>query len=323
VIALVWRDRPPRLRWLVIGLAVGGACWLAPILQGLGSNSNISALATSTRGLPRLGFGWGLRVLGTAGSPSPLWLHHLQDTYFGVLGTIAVNSPAIGAVVLGILVVIATWAWRTGRVMLGALALVTLVSSVATAIGFALVPVRNSLNLAYMITVLWAVSVLIWSVVLWALVLVGVAAARRMAGQHSLRSRAGRSAIWAPAVLAVPVVVLVLGIVALSSYEPGLVNVGTSASDSRVLPRMAAAIERVAPQHHFVVRVDEVGGIGLMSFWLSEGAAWSLEGDGWHPGLEGMARAYTGLAAPPGSPVYRITVDPGARSGSIRVERSP
>ncbi len=319
ILALGLGSRPPRLRWLVVGVAVGGACWLAPLLQSLGPAGNLAALATSTHGLPRWGIGWGLRVIGTAGSPAPLWLHTLPTQFFQVLGTIAVNGPALGVVVLGILTVIAAWAWRGGRRMLCALSLVTLVCSLTVGAGFALVPTRNSLNLAYMITVLWALSLLVWSVVLWALVLVATATARRLAGPDVARPRVAGGPKWAAVVLVVPTVALVLGAAALRSYQPGLVNVGTSASDSRLLPRIASQVERAAPRRHVVLRVHEVGVTGLQSFWLTEGAAWSLEAAGWHPGLEGMARAYTGLVPQPGSAVYQVTVDPGDPSAAVQI----
>jgi hypothetical protein len=323
LLSILLNGRPLKVRWLVVGLAVAVGCWLAPLLQSFGSDSNLSLLARSGQGLPRMGFSWGLRVVGTVGSPSPLWLHDLPGNFFGVLGTIAVNSPAIGVIVLGALAVIAALAWRRGRVMLCALSLVTLVCSVAAGIGFGLVPSKNSLNLAYMITVLWAMSMLVWSVALWALALLVAATARRVAGSNVLRPLVGSRPVWAPAVLAVPVAVLVLGAAALRSYQPGLVNVGTSASDSRSLPRIATQIERAAPRGRVVVRVNEAGGDGLMSFWLTEGAAWSLEAAGWHPGVDGMARAYTGLVPQPGSAVYEVTVNPTEDSALVRIKRSP
>jgi hypothetical protein len=322
LVAVLLTGRPARVRWLVVGLVVAVGCWLAPLLQALGSHSNVTALASSGRGLPRLGLGWGLRVVGTVGSPSPLWLHHLPNDYFGVLGTIAVNSPAVGVVVLGVLAGIATVAWRRGRLTLCALALVTLLCAVAMAVGFGLVPTRNSLNLAYMITALWALSVLVWSVVLWTLALLVAAVARRVAEPGGPRPSTGRRVAWVSAILVVPVAVLVFGAVALRSYQPGLVNVGTSASDSRSLPRIAAQIERLTPRGRVAVRVNEPGADGLLAFWLTEGAAWSLEAAGWHPGVYGMAAAYTGLVPEPGSAVYEITVYPTGQSPIVRIRQA-
>jgi hypothetical protein len=254
------------------------------------------------------------------GSPSPLWLHHLPSDYFGVLGTIAVNSPAAGVVVLGVLAGIATVAWRRGRLRLCALALVTLLCSAAMALGFGLVPTKNSLNLVYMITALWAISVLVWSVVLWALSLLVAAMARRVARSGSSPPLIGSRAVRVFASLVVPVTVLVFGAVALRSYQPGLSNVGTSVSDSRSLPRIAAQIERATPRGRVGVRVNESGADGLVSFWLTEGAAWSLEAAGWHPGLYGMAAAYTGLVPEPGSAVYEVTVYPRGQSPIVRIK---
>jgi len=322
LVGILLKGRPTRVRWIVVGLAVGIGCWLAPLLQTFGSSSNVSALVRSGQGLPRMGFRWGFQVLGTVGSPSPLWLHDLPNNFFGVLSTIAINSPVNGIIVLGGLAVIATAAWRHGQRNLCALSLVTIVCSVALGIGFGLVPTKNSLNFAYMITALWATSVLVWSVVLWALVLLVAATARRVAGSEANQPRDGWHPVWSAAVLAVPVAVLVSGAVALRSYQPGLVNVGTSASDSRSLPRIATEIERVAPRGRVAIRVNEVGGDGLMSIWLTEGAAWSLEAAGWHPGVYGIARAYTGLVPQPGSPVYDVTVNPKERSAFVRIKRS-
>jgi hypothetical protein len=322
LVALLLQCRPATVRWLVVGLVVAVGCWLAPLLQTFGSHSNLSALAKSGQGLPRMGLGWGLRVVGTVGSPSPLWLRDLPGEYFGVLGTIAANSPALGVVVLAVLAGIATVAWRRGQSRLCALSLVALVCTVAMAVGFGLVPSRNSLNLAYMITALWALSVLVWSVVLWALVLLVAAMVRRVTAPNRLEPLVGRHAVWAPVVLAVPVATLVVGAVALRSYQPGLVNVGTSASDSRSLPRIATQIERVTPRGRVAVRVNEPGADGLLSFWLTEGAAWSLEAAGWHPGVYGLAAAYTGLVPEPGSAVYDVTVVPKGQSAVVRITHS-
>jgi hypothetical protein len=147
-------------------------------------------------------------------------------------------------------------------------------------------------------------------------------AARRVAGPEANQHLNGWRPAWSAAVLAVPVAVLVSGAVALRSYEPGLVNVGTSASDSRSLPRIATEIERVAPRGRVAIRVTESGGDGLMSIWLTEGAAWSLEAAGWHPGVYDTARAYTGLVPQPGSAVYEVTVNPKDRSAFVRIKRS-
>jgi len=59
-----------------------------------------------------------------------------------------------------------------------------------------------------------------------------------------------------------------------------------------------------------------------MSIWLTEGAAWSLEAAGWHPGVYGIARAYTGLVPQSGSAVYDVTVNPKERFAFVRIKRS-
>jgi hypothetical protein len=320
VVAVLLGRRPARFRWLVTGLAVGVGCWLAPLLQGLGSNGNISALAGTGHGLPRMGVVWGLRVLGAIGSPSPLWLHHLSDTFFGALGTVSVNSPVAGVIVLVALGIIAMWAWRVGRRMLAALSIITLACSVAMAAGFSLVPTKNELNFVYMNTALWVMSILVWSVILWALFLLAAAAARWLTARRGFALPADRFAKWGAATVAVPVTLLAFGLVSLRSYQPDLANVGTRTSDARVLPRIATAIEKATPGRRVVVRVKEVGAPWLVSYWLTEGAAWSLEAAGWHPGLGGFARSYTGLVPQPGSDIFLVTVDPRVGIRTIRPE---
>jgi hypothetical protein len=326
LIAMLLTGRPARLRWLVTGLAVGAACWLAPLIQGIGANSNLSALATSGRGLPRMGLRWGLQTLGTIGSPSPLWLHHLPLfpdrllTYFSVLGSINANSPVLGIGVLVVIAVIAVVAHRAGRTMLAAVSIVALVCSTTTGLAFGLVPAQNSLSFAYMIDILWAVSILVWSAVVWALGLLAVGALRRLGRSLAVPEQVGRRTTWGWTALVAPAVVLALGIAALRSYQPGLRNVGTRASDVEAVPSVVSQVERVVPDGRVDVRVDETGRPWLESFWLSEAVAWSLEADGRHPGLDGLARAYTGLVPQPGSAVYRATVDPSSSSVVVRIE---
>ncbi len=85
VLALAFAMRsaePRRLRWLGAGLVVGLLCWLAPLIQEVtGHPGNLSALARSGEGHATLGFGFGLSLVGMAGSLHPLWVTHLPTAF--------------------------------------------------------------------------------------------------------------------------------------------------------------------------------------------------------------------------------------------------
>ena len=86
-IGVVLYGRPSRNRWFFGGLIVGVLCWIAPLAQELGSNGNLSAIATANSGRPTLGFGYGLRTLARAAAPHPIWKIHQPVTGGGALGT--------------------------------------------------------------------------------------------------------------------------------------------------------------------------------------------------------------------------------------------
>jgi hypothetical protein len=320
VIALVVGGRPKRLRWLAAGSVVALACWLAPFGQQLGSRGNLSGLAGSGEGLPRMGFTFGLRAVGAIGSPSALWLHRLPGTYTYVIHSIKVNPTALGVVVLGVLALVASAAWRSGQRPLCALSLVALASSVGLMVGYAEVPLESSLSFDYMICVLWAASVLVWAVAVWAVLsfIAGVAAARQKAGVHA-ESR------WRPhqrqtaaglAAVGVPAAALVVGAIALQSFVPTVATVGSSSDDFRSVVQLTSRIERSVPPGAIVLSISVPSPDIYHSAAVEEGVAWRLEADGWRAGLDNDS--YTGLRPLRGAPIFEFGLSRGGRVVIVR-----
>ncbi len=178
--------RLQRLGWLITGVGVGLVCWLAPLVQEAGGNGpgNLSALAGPNGGEAIVGFGFGLRLLGAAGSLHPLWLTHLPTAFFPLLGLEYAHAPWFGGLIIGLLLCITVVALAAGRRRLGALGAIALAAAVGEMASFAVFPADNLLNLSYLINSLWVVSILIWSVVVWAAVSIGLWVWHRYGGDE-------------------------------------------------------------------------------------------------------------------------------------------
>jgi len=111
--------RPRRSGWLVVGLGVGLPCWLAPLIQELGTH--LSALIKSGRGQSTLGLGLGLRMVGLAGAPHPIWLTDIPSGFYTMAVFEFGHAPWYGVLILALLAVITVVAFVTGRRALGAL----------------------------------------------------------------------------------------------------------------------------------------------------------------------------------------------------------
>ncbi len=301
--------RPPRFRWLVLGLLVGAAGWIAPLVQNLGRQGNISALVASGQGQRTTGFAFGLRVVGWLGSPPPLWLRHQPSNFYSLAASINANATVVGFLVLFALAVIALLAWRGGRRRLGVLSLVALVSCVGTAVSFSIIPERNALSVSYGISFVWALSILVWTVAVWSAVVLGSAWVGRRPPVEVERSSPRREAITGWVAIGVLTIVGSVGIASLRTFVPSQSNVGlSSAGDSSVI-QVAKHIERTVPPGPVVIRVSVVDADGFSSLAIAEGVAWQLEADGWEPGLYSLEGLYTGLVPSANSSAFVVTVD--------------
>jgi hypothetical protein len=302
LVALALGRRPQRIGWLAVGLGLAVVCWIAPLLQNWSANGNLSALLASGHGQPTMGLGFGLRVMGTVGSPSALWTHSPPNTLFAVLGLIRNHSEFFGAALLVLLVsisVIGLWFKQRG---LAGLAAITFLVSVGTVIGFALIPPHNLLNLDYMITVLWLVSLAVWITVVWAVVaLIHSQVHRLQFEEHRFR---GASTYFAGLATCGVVALTVAGLVQVVSFVPSPENVGLSMAGFSTVREIASQIERAAPtgplgfsisgDHDDVVRVD-----------MAEAVAWRLTAAGRQVGTY-VAQADTDLRPAPGAAEFVI-----------------
>jgi hypothetical protein len=292
-------------------MGVGVVCWLAPLIQqASGHPGNLSALARSGGGQSTLGFAVGLRLVGLAGGPHPIWLTHLPTGFYRLVAFEFSHAPWVGGLVLGVLGAIAVGALTAGRRALGTLAAVALVASAGLLVSFAVFPVKNLVSLGYLIVPLWMVGTLIWVVVAWAAVGAGLALSHRSAGAADAPSAAGTWLVrWGGAATALTALV-VLGVIGLRPAATGTGGIDWSAAQVALTARAASAVEREVPRGPVALSVKASEVDPLAVTWPAEAIAFRLETDGWHPGLSGVAVSYTGLAVAPhgGWPSVRVRI---------------
>jgi hypothetical protein len=323
LVAVAMRGRPQRLRWLVFGVLAGAVCWLAPLIQNFGSDGNLSALASSDQGQKSLGFAFGLRVVAFLGSPPPLWLRHEPSNFYSVVGSIDANATVVGFLVLFALAVIALFAWRHDRQRLCVLSLVAFVSCICTAISFSIIPNRNVLSVDYVISFLWALSILVWTVAVWAAVLLGSALFRRRTAVEIGRPSPLWRAMTGWVAIGVVAIIGFVGVASLRTFVPSEANVGLDSAGFSSVKEIAKHIERSVPPGPVVIRVTALHADDFYVFDIEEGVAWQLEADGWKPGLYSSGeQQWTGLVPSPNSSAFFVTVDP-QRVVSIRRVRCP
>jgi hypothetical protein len=270
--------RPRRYGWLVVGLGLGLLCWLAPLIQELGAHPNLTALIKSGRGQSTLGMGFGLRMVGLAGAPNPIWLSHIPSGFYTMAVFEYGHAPWYGGVILGLLVVITVAAFVTGRRPLGALGAVAVTSCAALVVSFGVLPAKNFLNVMYLVDCLWVVGVLIWAVVAWAAIELGRVVLRR-APSVRWPTRTAAVATWVGVATVVALIVVgVLG-VGPAATRPG--EIAWNARDLALVARAATATERVERAGPVAIRVGPPvkSDYYLVTGWTA-GVVYRLEADG-------------------------------------------
>jgi len=167
-------------RWALIGLVIGLACWIAPLIQQFTARTgNLTNLLTGHGTGPAGGLTFGLKAVAAAVQPPPVWWQPLTS----VPGLSAVHgrSAAVGVAVLVLAAVALAVAVRLLRSRwVAALAGISLLASVTAVVSYARVPVSditsintavNSLN--YLLAPMYPVGVLAWLAMGSVLVLAG------------------------------------------------------------------------------------------------------------------------------------------------------
>jgi hypothetical protein len=318
-----------RLGWLITGVGVGLVCWLAPLVQEVGHGpGNLSALARSNGGEAIVGFGFGLKLLGAAGSLHPLWLTHLPTAFYPLLGLEYAHAPWFGGLIIGLLLCITAVALAAGRRKLGALGAITLAAALSEIASFAVFPADSLLNLSYLINSLWVVSILIWSVVAWAAVSIGLWVWHR----YGMDERPAIVAAAKPRVGRLPPVGVVLSLAVLAVLAVvgflGIRPAATNPSDTYFMPQMAArdaraalAIEHLVKPGRVAIVVATRSGDGFLAPGTAEGVAYRLKVDGWRPGLASPLGFSSGFTIPPRQhwPTMLITLTGGSGLSVTRV----
>jgi hypothetical protein len=324
---LAYGHRPRRWRWIVMGLAVGVACWAAPLAQELfGHPGNVSLILNSGAGHSRVGFGFGLHGLATAAAPRPIWLtqYPYLVAYNGMPHYLSAHPIAWAVLSLCLLIAIAVAAWMAKRPSLSALALIGTVVATATVATFATLPRDNLIVLGYLGNYLWVVGTLVWIIVAWA---VGAVAAGGLRRWHR-----GRQSVGDQVMLRRGFEITGLALLALVAFE-SIQNVVPAAQgrvsavhlDTPLDSAIVRSVERSVPPGPVVVEVRPAAfgpgyGFYTVDYW---GVAWKLLVDGWRPGLQsGFLGVATNLSVPPGArwPKVIVYLDPSTKS-ITRVER--
>jgi hypothetical protein len=320
MLGLLTSDRPGRSRWFFWGLGVGLVCWIAPLVQNLGSYGNLTGLLKSGSGQTRYGLSFGLHMLARAGSPVPIWLTHRPLSFVALLSTTAPNSPVIGVIVLLLLALTVVFAWRHGNKALEVLSIVCLTCALSLVVAYSIVPLKNGISLYYLIAPLWIVGILIWTVLAWCLVdLVSLAisvhrdqrgaapAANSYLMEPSIdgtadsagdRRSGTRRAIVGFCAVAVIFLVGIAGFLQLHSFQPSEALVDWNQSDAASVRSVTQSIEQSIPKGRVFVSIRSNSSNALSTFWITEGVAWQLYSDGWTPGLASIGASYTGLQVP-------------------------
>jgi hypothetical protein len=207
--------RPARRSSLFVGVCVGVAAWLAPLLQQfLGRQGNLTALWRSTHAhVGTMGLAAALSGFASVTRPIALWWHRpAESSARQTLGTLTATYHGAewwGVTVLVLLGVVAVVSWRRYWVAGCAAALVALASSVAVLMALAAVPATQILVLSYLDVILWPVGMLAWGTLVWMAGATLHDPARRVVGSLVRRlARRPPGVAWRPAALAMAAMVV-------------------------------------------------------------------------------------------------------------------
>lgn len=306
----IWAGgRPRRLRWLYGGLAVGGLCWIAPVVQGLGPHSNLAALARGTGGVGTLGLGFGLRMIGDSAGPFPIWLHREPTGFFPDMAFAFGHRPVYGVAVILALTAVSASALVSRHTGLLAAATVSLVVVTGFAASFAMIPTSNLIVVDYLLVLAWPVGLTVWIVAVWAV----------LALFRATRPRAQFAGAAPPVVTALLAGGLSFAIVHAIPADP---NFGTNwtRAEAAEVNQIVGFVEHSTSRKDVDVVLSDSGHVdSYRQTAIGEGVGLRLVLDGRHPGIEGIDPAVTSLPPLLRSPqVHVVTTSDSV--GSFAVE---
>ncbi|MGO9559232.1 MAG: hypothetical protein ACLPYW_09100 [Acidimicrobiales bacterium] len=319
---------------LGVAVAVGVACFLAPLVQQLtGHPGNWSALASNLDHEGRtLGFGVGLRGIAAATSLPPSWWVHVPiistiSRYQPFESLIYDHSSRWGLTALLLCGAIAIGAWFAHRRGLAALAAISTVGGFAVAWTLGSVAVQQAAYLDYYLYFpLWPVgmailatyAIAIWSVIAW--VVQRVLHSKTAVGETAAR-RDRRIPGWVTGVVTIAL--------AISGTELGLLERPLGSSPlfllgwapaqfaSRVLPdatSVVAAEEQGGTLKPFAVEI--VGGFAILHGAIDQSVAYLLA-------TEGYPARVAGTADTPLGPAYRAPAHGAVLELSLGLHDTP
>lgn len=326
VIGVLVAGRPTRLRWLPWGFGVALACWAAPLLQGVGSPSNLVALATGTGGTSPMGAGFGLRTIGDSASFPPIWLHRVPTGFFPEMAFAFGHSPLYGT--FGVLVILAVpiVAMVLRDRSLFAVGVVTVLTLLGLTVSFAIIPSASVAVVGYVLVVLWIEGWLLWLSAGWCVLalsssLVGSRVESRPGRGSRVESRPRRPRvsrlIWSPGTVMV-VLIAAGSALAVSDSTAANPDFGTnwSPQEASETSRIVTLVERRFGTGSVNVAVTSSTRDPAPAVAVAEGVGLQLLLGNGHPGIQGVDPAFTSL--PPRAAAAKISVRIGA--GHVRTE---
>ncbi len=279
-------------RWVIAGLVVGQACWVAPFYQQLThSPGNMSALIHAGTAGRQAGLGFAVKALAAFTEPPPMWwqghLGQRPDLYRVIEARpagFAVAAFAIAAVVLTLAIVKLRCRW------LASLAAVSLLVSAAAVMTFSGIPLIGRVlgRVSYLILVMFPAGVLIWLTAGSAIVLIvwNLIASRRArtagrapapAGQPGTsRTRLAAYGAWAAAA-ALVVLASLFGVGRASGYSGADLNSDQVGVAARV-------IERALPARR-IIALSVAAESRSERYKVTMGLLWALTGQGYDPDI--------------------------------------
>ncbi len=277
-------------RSLMTGTVVGVLCWIPPLAQEVVARTgNLSSWIWYFSHHTSVGLSFGLESMAAVVDPRVMFAA-LQSHSVVITSTfVGAESPIVGLLVLGLLVLLAAWAYyheRRERYALGAAALVALSMTYT----FASMPPRTLESFDYLSVVLVALASVLWALLAVAAAwTVAVLAARRGDTHAAISPRPPRPARLT-SLGAAPYLLFVAVLAMLLPRVVDFADTGSSSSSRSAVDETTAYVEAHVPRGPVVVGVAIDGPRsteGFADYADSAGAVWELRVAGWRPEIYG------------------------------------